>query len=146
MTKARTLQGKAAELHVISRLLNAGMDCYQTIVDDKGIDAIIRIEHSSGARYFDVQIKSSQSWSNVRGSVSKLGKCDNAILLIFNSSTEELFWLDPQSISKRFPQNTVSNWGDIFLNKNTINSLIAEGRNDLAKLRDALNTGFTPTC
>ena len=48
--------GKRQEYSVIAELLKRGFDVYQTLVDDQGIDCIIRIDHN---RYLDIQIKAS---------------------------------------------------------------------------------------
>jgi len=49
--------GKRQEYAVIAELLRRGFDVYQTLVDDKGIDCVLRVEAASGLRYVDVQIK-----------------------------------------------------------------------------------------
>lgn len=36
--------GKRLEFYVISELLKRGFDVYMTLVDDKGIDCIIRLD------------------------------------------------------------------------------------------------------
>ncbi|NHB70424.1 hypothetical protein [Perlabentimonas gracilis] len=46
--------GKRQEYKAIAKLLELGFDVYTTLVDDKGIDCIIRIDSQ---RYMDVQIK-----------------------------------------------------------------------------------------
>jgi len=134
MANRRSRQGRAAELQVIGLLTSEGLDCYVTVVDDQGIDAVIRASADGAARYFDVQIKSARSWSAIRGSIAALGTRKNALLLLFNSSSSELLWLDSKAIAKRFPA-TGSTWGDVFLVAETVESLRAEGRDNVAKLR-----------
>ena len=46
--------GKRQEYRVIAELLARGFDVYKTLVDDQGIDCIIRFDEK---RYADVQIK-----------------------------------------------------------------------------------------
>jgi hypothetical protein len=46
--------GKRQEYIIIAELLRQGFDVYMTLVDDQGIDCIIRLDES---RYIDVQIK-----------------------------------------------------------------------------------------
>jgi hypothetical protein len=46
--------GKRQEYRAIAELLRRGFDVYLTLVDDQGIDCVIRINES---RYLDVQIK-----------------------------------------------------------------------------------------
>ena len=137
MPNTRSRRGKAAELQVVALLTDAGLDCYLTVVDDQGIDAVIRIEKRDGPHYFDVQVKSGRAWSGIRGSIAALGKRKNAILILFNSGLRELLWLDAKAISRRFPARG-SLWGDVFLNKQLVTELWDEGRNDLNRLRENL--------
>ena len=46
--------GKRQEYVVVAELLRRGFDVYMTLVDDQGIDCIIRLDDN---RYVDVQIK-----------------------------------------------------------------------------------------
>ena len=46
--------GKRQEYRAVAELLHRGFDVYMTLVDDQGIDCVIRI---NDARYLDVQIK-----------------------------------------------------------------------------------------
>lgn len=46
--------GKRQEFVLMSELLKRGFDVYMTLVDDQGIDCIIRMDDS---RYIDIQIK-----------------------------------------------------------------------------------------
>ncbi|NOJ92313.1 hypothetical protein HMI51_05070 [Corallococcus coralloides] len=137
MPNMRTRRGKAAELQVIGMLTQAGFDCYLTVVDDQGIDAVIRVEHPAGPRYYDIQVKSSLSFNNIRGGIAALGKRSNALLMLFNSSTQELLWLNAKDISRRFPARG-STWGDVFLNASLVEELREEGRNSLDALRELL--------
>ncbi len=49
--------GKRQEYVVIAELLRRGFDVYQTLVDDQGIDCIIRREKDGKLEYLDIQIK-----------------------------------------------------------------------------------------
>ncbi len=46
--------GKRQEYVVVAELLKRGFDVYMTLVDDKGIDCIIRLDERT---YIDIQIK-----------------------------------------------------------------------------------------
>lgn len=46
--------GKRQEYSVVARLLQEGLDVYMTLVDDQGIDCIIR---KNSKKYYDIQIK-----------------------------------------------------------------------------------------
>lgn len=49
--------GERYEYRAISELLENGYDVYKTLVDDQGIDCIIRSEIDSSPKYVDLQIK-----------------------------------------------------------------------------------------
>jgi hypothetical protein len=46
--------GKRQEYSVVAELLRRGFDVYMTLVDDQGIDCVVRLDAS---RYIDIQIK-----------------------------------------------------------------------------------------
>lgn len=46
--------GKRQEYVIVAELLKRGFDVYMTLVDDQGIDCIIRINNKT---YIDIQIK-----------------------------------------------------------------------------------------
>jgi len=50
--------GKRQEYTVIAELLRRGFDVYATLVDDQGIDCIIRLNEK---KYIDIQIKARSS-------------------------------------------------------------------------------------
>lgn len=117
-------------------VLEAGLDCYMTMVDDQAIDAIIRVPSPKASpRYFDVQIKSARTWGSIRGKISYLSARPNVILVLCNSTTCESFWLDADGIKRFFAPNN-SPWGDIFLNAAQISTLRAEYT--LGNLRERL--------
>lgn len=134
MPNARKRQGTASEHQVVGQLLDAGFDVYQTIVDDQGIDAVLRVPTPSGlVRYFDLQTKSSRTWSGIRGKIATLGQRTNTVLILFNSSLHESLWFDSKDIAKNFP-GTGGDWGDVFLGKVQVEAFRAEGRSDLTGL------------
>jgi hypothetical protein len=71
------------------------------------------------AKYFDVQIKSGRDWPAIRGKVSRLGVRKNAILVLNNSRLGESFWLEAKAVRQLFPP-TGSEWGDVFIRKETL--------------------------
>jgi hypothetical protein len=141
MPNVRKRHGTASEHQVVGQLIDAGLDVYQTVVDDQGIDAVLRVEKrpSKRVRYFDLQIKSSRTWSGIRGHIAALGKGANTVLILFNSSTHECLWFDSEGISKHFP-GTGFDWGDIFLDKARVERFKKEHRYDLEALRRRLET------
>lgn len=64
--------GKGYELTVLGLLTLADFDVYAPLVDDQGIDGIIRVRGKRSARYFDLQIKGGKSWNAIRCKVSAL--------------------------------------------------------------------------
>jgi len=54
MTIEYSSYGKRQEYIAVAELLRRGFDVYMTLVDDQGIDCVIRINEN---RYLDIQIK-----------------------------------------------------------------------------------------
>lgn len=50
--------GKRQEYRVVAQLLRRGFDVYMTLVDDQGIDCVLRLDER---RYLDIQIKAGSS-------------------------------------------------------------------------------------
>jgi len=135
----RKRHGTASELQVIGQLLDAGIDVYQTVVDDQGIDAVLRVPGRGGeVRYFDLQTKSSRTWSGIRGKVSALGTRTNTVLILFNSSTHECLWFDADAVANEF--SGTGRWGGIFLRKDRLTRFRREGRDKLDALLRHLET------
>lgn len=123
MPNLKSRRGRASELQVVGEMLDAGLDCYMTLVDDQAIDAILRVPVGKlGAKYFDVQVKSGRDWPAIRGKVSRLGARKNAILVLNNSRLGESFWLEAKAVRQLFPA-TGSEWGDVFIRKQTLGRL-----------------------
>lgn len=136
MPKQTVRPGKAAEHIVMGYLLAEGIDVYQTLADDQGIDAIIRVKGKKQITYWDLQIKSSQSWSGIRAQISSTSR--NYILVLFNSSARECLWFGPNHLKKYFTKNTSSDWGDIFLRKDDVTNFCNKGHNIISSLKDFL--------
>ncbi len=66
--------GKRIEYVVIGELLRQGYDIYQTLVDDQGIDCVLRHKGKSSLIYLDIQIKARSKKSKLihAGRFSKL--------------------------------------------------------------------------
>jgi hypothetical protein len=52
--------GKGYELTVMGLLTLADFDVYAPLVDDQGIDGIIRVRDGQASRYYDLQVKGSK--------------------------------------------------------------------------------------
>lgn len=85
--------GKRQEYSVIAELLRRGFDVYATLVDDQGIDCIIRL---SKKRYLDVQIKArsrdAKHWNFFPAMSFKPRK---NYWFIFYTEKNDIFWILP---------------------------------------------------
>ncbi len=85
--------GKRQEYSVIAELLKRGFDVYMTLVDDQGIDCVIRLDET---RYLDIQIKArskdAQYWSSFSSSL--FTPRDN-LLFIFYTEKNDSYWVIP---------------------------------------------------
>jgi hypothetical protein len=85
--------GRRQEYSVIAELLKRGFDVYMTLVDDQGIDCVIRLNDE---RYLDIQIKArskeAKQW-NFFAAMS-FGVRDN-FYFIFYTEKNNHFWVMP---------------------------------------------------
>ncbi|MBE7551280.1 MAG: hypothetical protein HS126_09435 [Anaerolineales bacterium] len=85
--------GKRQEYSVIAELLKRGFDVYLTLVDDQGIDCVIRLDHQ---RYLDIQIKarsqSAQEWNRFAALSFEIR--DN-FFFIFYLEKNNTYWVIP---------------------------------------------------
>lgn len=91
--------GKRQEYVVIAELLRRGFDVYQTLVDDQGIDCIIRQEREGELRYLDVQIKARSKDCKPRNA-GRFAAMDIAnprpnYFFIFYSEQANTYWVVP---------------------------------------------------
>lgn len=104
-SKLNTLQlGRYAEYFVKMEFTLHGFDVYQSEVDDKGIDFVIRKEQN---RYFDIQVKSVRNFNYIFFRKQNFELRENlfaAIVLFFENELPNLFlipstvWKNPNSI------------------------------------------------
>ncbi|KUK10378.1 MAG: Uncharacterized protein XD50_1349 [Clostridia bacterium 41_269] len=91
--------GKRQEYVVIAELLRRGFDVYQTLVDDQGIDCIIRQERGGELRYLDIQIKarSKECSSKDVGRFAAMNIIDPRpnYFFIFYSEQTNTYWVVP---------------------------------------------------
>lgn len=92
------LYGKRQEFKAIAKLLENDLDVYSTLVDDKGIDCIIRL---NSKRYLDIQIKARSKGCREmdRGYFPRLSikeDTDN-YFFIFYSEEIDTYWVIPSS-------------------------------------------------
>lgn len=85
--------GKRQEYVVVAELLKRGLDVYMTLVDDQGIDCIIRIDEKN---YIDIQIKArsknAKQW-NFFAAMTIEPK--NNYFFIFYLESNNSFWVIP---------------------------------------------------
>lgn len=87
--------GKRQEYVVIAELLKRGFDIYMTLVDDQGIDCIIRIDETT---YIDIQIKArsrtAKQW-NFFAAMTIVPKRN--YYFIFYLENNDTFWVMPSA-------------------------------------------------
>lgn len=93
--------GKRQEFVVIAELLKRNFDVYLTLVDDQGIDCIIRLNQE---QYVDIQIKArsirAKNWNRFAG--MQIDPRDN-YFFIFYIEVTDTFWIIP---SKAVAENS----------------------------------------
>jgi len=91
--------GKRQEYQAIADLLKKGYDVYQTLVDDQGIDYILRKEIDDKPIYLDIQIKARSKESKpkhaARWAGMKIPNPRNNYLFIFYSEPLSSYWIIP---------------------------------------------------
>lgn len=87
--------GKRQEYVVVAELLKRGYDVYMTLVDDQGIDCVIRIDDRT---YIDIQIKArsctAEQWNFFAGMT--ITPRDN-YFFIFYLEKNDTFWVLPSA-------------------------------------------------
>ena len=85
--------GKRQEYSVISELLKRGFDVYMTLVDDQGIDCVIRVNNE---RYLDIQIKArSKGVKNWNLFPQLYFESRDNFYFIFYTEKDNNFWIIP---------------------------------------------------
>jgi hypothetical protein len=91
--------GKRQEYVVIAELLRRGFDVYQTLVDDQGIDCIIRQDGQGKLRYIDIQIKARSKNCNPRNAgrfaAMEIISPRPNYYFIFYSERADTYWVIP---------------------------------------------------
>lgn len=91
--------GKRQEFVAIGELLRRGYDVYQTLVDDQGIDCVVRKEVDGIPKYIDLQVKARSSATVPRDwAFFNLGSLDRArgnYLFLFYAERTGTYWVIP---------------------------------------------------
>ncbi len=91
--------GKRQEYSVIAELLKRRFDVYMTLVDDQGIDCVIRINNK---RYLDIQIKArSKGAKNWNFFPQLYFKPRGNFYFIFYTEKDNNFWIIPSKDIKK---------------------------------------------
>ena len=98
--------GKRREYIAIAELLKRGFDVYMTLVDDQGIDCVIRINET---RYLDIQIKArskkAKQW-NFFAAMSFEPR--ENLYFIFYTEVNDSYWIIPSLDVAEFGSQNVS--------------------------------------
>jgi hypothetical protein len=91
--------GKRQEYSVVAQLLRRGFDVYMTLVDDQGIDCVVRLDER---RYLDIQIKArscdAKQW-NFFAAMSFTPRRN--LYFIFYTERNDSYWVIPsQEVAK----------------------------------------------
>src|SRR5258708_4906598 len=97
--------GKGYEHTVFGLLTLEGFDVYQPVVDDQGIDGIIRIVGNKSAppKYYELHVKGSKEWAKIRCKVARLTK-RKGVLILYCAEKREILWFLYNELAKRFPK------------------------------------------
>ena len=98
--------GKRIEYVVIGELLRRGYDIYQTLVDDQGIDCVLRHEGNNTLVYLDIQIKArSKDSSEKHARIFSSLQIDesrparpNYLFIFYSEHLENSYWVVPSSV------------------------------------------------
>lgn len=86
--------GKRQEYVVIAELLKRGFDVYMTLVDDQGIDCVVRL---NSKRYLDIQIKArsreAKQWNFF--AALRIDKPRDNYYFIFYTEKNDTFYIIP---------------------------------------------------
>jgi hypothetical protein len=129
--------GKAYEHTILGLLTLEGFDANQPIVDDQGIDGVIRVRSRNGgpAKYYELQVKGGQTWNGIRCKVGRMTK--QGVLILYCARERELLWFLYEELAALFPLMNPT-WGDIFLNQQSVSAFKAQGRDKLDTLLERL--------
>ena len=126
----RLRSGKAYEHMILGMLTLEHFDVYQPVVDDHGIDGVIRVRGRYGepARYYELQVKGSQTWNGIRCKVQRMTK--QGVLILYCAVKRELLWFRYEELAQYFPAAN-PDWGDVFLNQESVATFKSQGRDKL---------------
>ena len=115
----RLRSGKAYEHSVLGILTLEGFDVYQPVVDDQGIDGLIRVKGKEGEppKCYELQVKGSRTWNGIRCKVRHMTM--QGVLILYCAGKREHLWFLYEELAQLFPAVN-RDWGDIFLNQGSV--------------------------
>ena len=98
--------GKRQEYSVIARLLKEGMDVYMTLIDDQGIDCVLRKDAKT---YYDIQIKARskdcESYDAGRFAAMKVKPRPNYYFIFYSEQVDKLWVMPSETLVKLASRN-----------------------------------------
>ena len=107
MDERRIERGKAIELRVAAKIIEAGFDVFLPL-RDRGIDLVVQ----SDDRFYGVQVKSIKGYNRIVG-LSVLP--DILVVVYLHEDHDEYFWLNREQINRHWLRD--SEWKDVVLNR-----------------------------
>ena len=107
MSDKRTEKGKAVELRVAAKLIEAGLDVFLP-VRDRGIDLVVQ----SDDHFYGVQVKSIRGYNRIVG----LSVLPDILVVVYqHKDRDEYLWLSREQIERHWLRD--SEWKDVVLNQ-----------------------------
>ncbi len=107
MKDKRAERGKAVELRVAAKLIEAGQDIYLPI-RDRGFDMVIH----SGGKFYGIQVKSIKGYNRIVG----LSLVPDILVVVYqHEDHDEYLWLSREQVKRHWLQD--SDWKDVVLNR-----------------------------
>lgn len=112
--------GKSSELIVAGWLLRHGLDVYQPLVDDQGVDLVVRQERAGGPEFYDIQVKSVNGYNRIVG-IRNISRHTERYIVVIHyrhdkaNKEDEILFLTKKQVEQHTPKGT--EWGDLIINK-----------------------------
>ena len=107
MDEKRIVRGKAVELRVAAKIIEAGLDVFLPL-RDRGIDLVVQ----SDDRFYGVQVKSIKGYNRIVG----LSVLPDILVVVYqHADRDEYLWLSREQIERHWLRD--SGWKDVVLNR-----------------------------
>jgi|SRR3989338_1321637 len=131
-------RGRVGELIVTKKLIEIGFDVYDNIVDDRGIDLIIRIDSKGSVNHKDVQVKHSKFYEKHNyfwfGISKSTFRAYNGLYLAFVLDEHRIFVIPSLDIKKHIKNiwtDKNGNWKIVIQQKDNWKILTKKGKDDI---------------